>query len=275
MGFNISNIVKFIKINKQKINMNKQECPLNKIFDKIFVIHCIENESRLKNIQFQQEQSGLNLEIHETCYFPWSQQAVNGLILSNRGRYIVNGSEFNLTREFYSIIKRSYLKGLEHILIFEDDFNLMKNEYLEEFVDNIPNDFDIIQFSILANREILPDYREIQNEYEAGKHFIECKKGYWSNCGLALSRKGMKYFIDAIDKEFLAADIVAFEDTNKIYFFGKNNIKSGLKHYIPTVPLVYLNDLGDSKIQETSKAELYEYYTHIDKQFYNILHNVK
>ena len=85
----------------------------------------------------------------------------------------------------------------------------------------------------------------------------------------------MKYFIDAIDKEFLAADIVAFEDTNKIYFFRKNNIKSGLKHYIPTVPLVYLNDLGDSKIQETSKAELYEYYTHIDKQFYNILHNVK
>ena len=142
-------------------------------------------------------------------------------------------------------------------------------------IDNIPNDFDIIQFSILANREILPDYREIQNEYESGKHFIECKKGYWSNCGLALSRKGMKYFIDAIDKEFLAADIVAFEDTNKIYFFGKNNIKSGLKHYIPTVPLVYLNDLGDSKIQETSKAELYEYYTHIDKQFYNILHNVK
>ena len=139
MGFNISNIVKFIKINKQKINMNKQECPLNKIFDKIFVIHCIENEPRLKNIQFQQEQSGLNLEIHETCYFPWSQQAVNGLILSNRGRYIVNGSEFNLTREFYSIIKRSYLKGLEHILIFEDDFNLMKNEYLEEFVDNKQN----------------------------------------------------------------------------------------------------------------------------------------
>ena len=251
--------------------MNNLECPLNKIFDKIFVIHCIENEERLKNIQFQQEQSGLNLEIHETCYFPWSQHAVNGLILSNRGRYIVNGSEFNLTREFYSIIKRSYLKGLEHILILEDDFNLMKNEYLEEFINDIPNDYDIIQFSILANREILPNYTELENEYNAGKHFIKCNKGYWSNCGLALSRKGMKYFIDSINKEFVAADIVAFEDTNKMHFFGKTNVKSGLNHYIPTVPLVYLNDFENSSVQNSSKNELYEYYTHIDKQFYNII----
>lgn len=249
----------------------ENECGLNKIFDKIFVIHCIENEPRMKNIEFQQKENNIKLEIHETCYFPWSQQAVNGLILSNRGRYIVNGSEFNLTREFYSIIKRSYLKGLERILIFEDDFNLMKNEYLDEFVEHFPQDFDMIQFSILANKEILPDYREIESEYVKGNYFIECKKGFWSNCGLALSRKGMKYFLDTIDKEFLAADIVAFEDTNKIFFFGKNNIKSGLKHYIPTVPLVYLNDLGDSKIQETNKKELYEYYEHIDKQFYNIL----
>ena len=247
--------------------MNK----LNNVFDKVYVIHCIENEERLNNIQFQVKNSGLDLEIHETCYFPWSQQAVNGLILSNRGRYVVNGSEFNLTREFYSIIKRSYLKGYNHILIFEDDFNLMKNEYLNDFVDHIPEDFDIIQFSILANREILPNYYVIGKEYEEnGKYFIEPPEGFWSNCGLALSRKGMKYFIDTIDEEFIAADIVAFENKNKIFFYGKTNVKSGLKHYIPTVPLVYLIDNGDSQIQKSSKHELYEYYDNIDKDFYNI-----
>ena len=249
----------------------KNECGLNKIFDKIFVIHCIENELRMKNIEFQQKENNIKLEIHETCYFPWSQQAVNGLILSNRGRYIVNGSEFNLTREFYSIIKRSYLKGLERILIFEDDFNLMKNKYLDEFIEHFPQDFDIIQFSILANKEILPDYREIESEYVKGNYFIECKKGFWSNCGLALSRKGMKYFIDYIDNEFVAADIPIFENKNKIQFFGRTDVKSGLKHYISTVPLVYLKNISDSQIQNTDKSELYNYYKNIDETYYNIL----
>ena len=246
--------------------MNK----LNSIFDKIFVIHCVENEERYNNILFQKEQNNLDLDIWWTCYHPWSNQIINGLILSNRCRYIINGSEFNLTREFYTIIKTSYYKGYDRILIFEDDFCLMKQEYIDDFLDNIPNDFDIIQFSILANEDILPDGRIISSEYKAGKYFIKCDRGYWSNCGLALSRKGMKYFIDYIDNEFVAADIPTFEDTNKLKWYGKTNVNSGLNHYIPTVPLVYLTN-DNSQVQKIDKSELYEYYNYINKEFYNIL----
>ena len=83
----------------------------------------------------------------------------------------------------------------------------------------------------------------------------------------------MKYFIDCIDKEFVAADIVAFEDTNKIHFFGKTNIKSGLNHYIPTVPLIYLNSSSDSQVQNNDKREVYHLYDNIDPSFYNIYEN--
>ena len=141
--------------------MNK----LNDIFDKIYVIHCAENDKRYKNIMFQKEQSNLDLDIWWTCYHPWSSQITNGLILSNHCSHLINGYEFNVTREFYTIIKTAYIRGLEHILIFEDDFCLMKSEFIEKFVDNIPQDFDIIQFSISANKDILPSYTFLKDAY--------------------------------------------------------------------------------------------------------------
>lgn len=246
----------------------KKKSKLNNIFDKIYVIHCVENEERMKNIEFQIKENNLNLEIFWSCYHPHSYVCANSLILSNRGRRINNGSEFNLTRNFYTIIKTSYLRGFKNILIFEDDFSLMKSEMLNEFVDQIPEDFDIIQFSLLFN-EAMYDYKNLQKEYENDKYFIKAPFGAWSNNGLALSRKGMKYFIDKIDKEFLAADYPAFESSNNYYLLGKTT-NSNLNHYISTVPIVYINQYFKSSVQTENKDDIYYMYKYIDKKYYNI-----
>ena len=244
---------------------------LNKIFDKIFVIHCVENKHRYNNILFQKEQNNLDLDIWWTCKHPWSNQVVNGLILSNRCARIINGAEFNITREFYTIIKTAYIRNFKHILIFEDDFCLMKNEYLENFLNVIPNDFDIIQFSISANKDILPNYDFLQEAYKNNKLFMKCDRGYWCNNGLALSRKGMKYYIDCIDKEFSAADVPIFEDTNRIKWYGRTNKNTGLNHYIPTVPLVYLTVDNPSDAQNIDQSNNYDLYKFIDTNYYNIM----
>ena len=246
---------------------------LNKVFDKIYVIHCAENDERLKNINNQINQSGIDLDIWWTCYHPHSDMMINGMILSNNAYKIANGKELNLTREFYSIIKTSYLRGFDKILIFEDDFHLMKTEYIEEFVDNIPKDFDIIQFSILAE-PFLFSIDKLEHEYENGNYFIPMEFGAWSNCGLALSRIGMKYFINFIDKKFAAADIPIYDNSNKLHIYNKlnNDNQYKLKHYIPTVPLVYLTNEFKSQVQvkEKDDSRLYQYYNHIDKNFYII-----
>ena len=62
--------------------------------------------------------------------------------------------------------------------------------------------------------------------------------GAWSNCGLALSRNAMKYFIDYLDKVFTAADIPIKKKKNNIPIFGNLNT-SNLKHYIPTARMIY------------------------------------
>ena len=154
----------------------------------------------------------------------------------------------------------------------------MKNEYINEFISNIPNDFDIIQFSTLANKKLF-DYNKLIKTYSEGKLFTECNSGFWSNNGLALSRKGMKYFLDYYNSEFVAADIPQFEFNNTDKFFGKTYIKEknqDIKSYISTVPLVYLQYSLNSNVQDyddPSKKELYEYYNLLDKQYYNILSN--
>lgn len=250
---------------------------INKKFDKVYVIHCVEDNQRYNNIIYQKEKSGLNFDIWWTTKsHPFSEQMLNGILLSGYGRYIINKNELNLVREFYSIIKISYDRGFNNILIFEDDFSLMKNEYINEFISNMPEDFDIIQFSTLSNKKLF-DYTELIDKYNNGILFTEVNAGFWSNNGLALSRNGMKYFLDYYNNEFVAADIPQFEFNNTNKFFGNTYIKekhSNIKFYISTVPIVYLQYKFNSNVQNSediTKNELYQYYESIDKKFYNIL----
>lgn len=255
---------------------SNKHCILNDIFDKIYVIHCAENEQRMKNIEFQIKENNLELEIFWACYHPHSYICANSLMFANKGRAFENGSEFNLTRNFYTIIKTSYLRGFNRILIFEDDFSLMKKEVLDDFMEHIPNDFDIIQLSLLFKNEMY-NYYNYMNEYENNdKYFIKAPFGAWSNNGLALSRKGMKYFIDEIDKEFMAADYPTFESSNQYDFYGKTNKMEEyqLNHYFPSVPIVYLDKRFNSQVQQEDKKDLYALYELLNKDYYNLYINI-
>lgn len=237
-------------------------------FDKIFIIHCLENTERQKNIEFQlsnlSQETKDKIEIHKTCYFPFSKQAQLGLLFTNKTRYISSAAEYNLVREFYQIIKTSYLQGYKNILIFEDDFSLIKEEILELYFDKLPEDWDILQLSILCNEYQL-DYEKLFN---SDLLWIKKDFGAWSNNGLGLSRSGMKYWIDFIDKEFVAADIPIHESKNNLSYYGKTN-QCYLNHYVPNLPLVYITG-EDSSVQSESKTDLYKIYENLNKEYYNI-----
>lgn len=236
-------------------------------FDKIYIIHCLENTKRLENIKFQLNNLQCNLNkfnVHETCYFPFSKQAQLGLLFTNKTRYISTAAEFNLVREFYQIIKTSYLKGYDHILIFEDDFSLINYKLLEEYFQELPDDWDIIQLSYLFNKYQYDYNKLFTNENK----WVKKDFGAWSNNGLGLSKKGMKYWIDYIDYEFVAADIPTHESTNNMTYYGKVN-QSHLNHYIPNIPLIYI-DGQESTVQDKDKSDIYELYQHINKKYYNI-----
>lgn len=236
-------------------------------FDKIYIIHCVENKKREENIKYQLKKLTCDLSklnIHETCYFPFSKQAQLGLFFTNKTRNLQTASEYNLTREFYQIIKTSYFKGYEHILIFEDDFSLINQDLIDKYFNELPKDWDILQLSYQLNKHQY-DYSKILNN---PNYWIKKDFGAWSNNGLGLSRNGMKYWIDYIDKEFVAADIPTHESTNNIKYYGKIN-QSHLNHYIPNLPLVYIDGV-DSTVQTDDKSDIYELYESLDKNLYTI-----
>ena len=239
-------------------------------FDKIYIIHCLENTDRQNNIDFQLSKLTCDkskIEVHETCYFPFSKQAQLGLLFTNKTRYISTAAEYNLVREFYQIIKTSYLKEYKHILIFEDDFSLIQEEILELYFDKLSQNWDILQLSYLFNKYQY-DYNKLFN---SNNLWIKKDFGAWSNNGLGLSRNGMKYWLDFIDKEFVAADIPTHESKNNLKWYGKTN-QSNLNHYIPNIPLVYITG-EDSSVQNEDKSDLYELYQNLNINYYNIFEN--
>lgn len=244
-------------------------------FDKIYVIHCAESKNRYKNIKFQMSNNTkLNdkLEIWWTCYQPNMDIQLNAMLYSNKSWHLYNCNEISLLREFYTIIKQSYLRGFEHIIIFEDDFSLIKEDIFDKFISCLPEDFDIIQLSYLSHEQLY----DVNKLLKSNKCWVNMEFGAWSNCGLGLSRKGMKYFIDTIDNEIMAADMPIFESKNKNKYYGKiNRSNNDIKHYIPCYPLVYV-DGSESEVQKNSKTDIYNFvYPYIKKHLYNIYEDNK
>ena len=103
----------------------------------------------------------------------------------------------------YTIIKSAYSRGLQNILIIEDDLNVVDCDILSKTFDQIPEDFDVIKFwstGYYNNKE----WNGESPLYNSDREFVrdDC-----STLCYALSRKGMKLYLDYQDKDFKPADI--------------------------------------------------------------------
>lgn len=235
-------------------------------FDKIYCLHCVEDTDRYYNIKNQFNKLGLDVTIHETCRQPHMDIIFNGFLLSQNIEAFNKPNEYNCTREHYTIIKSAYINGYENILIFEDDMYLLNNkELFYKFIDNIPEDYDIIRLggSCDYTHDELIDLYKKENIYWTKLEF-----GLWGTFGFGLSRKGMKYYIDYIDNVMCSADTPLFVNTNIYPKYGKCKYKyDELNHYISTIPLCYVEpDNFNSTIGNSTTP--YNFYKNINKNNY-------
>lgn len=187
-------------------------------FDKIYCLHCLEYPDRFESSQntFKELNILNNVEYWYTVKRPISNICGNKILSLHSGYYDnirafnpnVYGGVFNCALEHYNIIKTSYLRGFNNILIFEDDIstNINKNEF--KFVlNNLPNDYDFITFNNDMHRNNL----SLKTYYEKYKtlfikHTNIFNKFINSTCCYALNRNGMKFYIDFNDRLFSYAD---------------------------------------------------------------------
>ena len=203
-------------------------------FDKIYCLHLAENKERYENIIKQFERLGIKdqVEIWWTCkreisntigqMIPTLKVDYYGDIDSLKPEKKIMGGVFNCALEHYTIIKQAYLRGFNNILIMEDDIKFIDDiEKIEYMFNSVPNDYDLVKFWTTGmNKE-----RITNNEPYKKLSSKSGKAAMFSNMCYAISRNGMKRYIELTDENFTPADSQFFNfDYDKYNVYKSNSI---------------------------------------------------
>lgn len=193
-------------------------------FDKIYVLHLANNNARLESFKKEFEKIGIkDYEIWWTSKRPWSVKiALSAFPKTIRDEYYdayskidINtyGYVFNCTFEHYSIIKQAYERGINSILICEDDIEFIKSkEEIEQIFNNLPENYSIVKFTTTY-----PQVMQRTGEFTKAEDTKE--SWHLSTLCYCMSRAGMKLYIDSVDRYFTSADTVFknIDDKSNIY----------------------------------------------------------
>jgi GR25 family glycosyltransferase involved in LPS biosynthesis len=190
--------------------MNK----INNIFDEIHCILYVESQERCKNVQNTFKKYNIN-NVQYTYTFNkpfWGLLNIKDSLPSIQTSYYdyiyetnknIYNRVFDCALNHYNIIKSAYLRGLEHILVFEDDINIIvEPDIFDSIIDKIPNDFDIIKFYNGLDQNNLPKTELNNIEYTKNFNYLqdENNNDCLSSMMIGYSRKGMKRYIDDIEE---------------------------------------------------------------------------
>lgn len=190
------------------------EC-LKKHFDMIYILSLIERydrryliEKQLKELKIDAPDSNDFIRYFYGTTFAHNAIIANAFNENKKGKF-TKANEYDCARNHYAIVKICYVLGCNHCLILEDDILFRKNpEILQEYIENLPEDYDIAQFGGFTTDNRIKNYCSNLNE-ESGMNKYWCKHrnvGVW-NCSMyALSRRGMEYYLLFMDNFFWVAD---------------------------------------------------------------------
>jgi GR25 family glycosyltransferase involved in LPS biosynthesis len=198
-------------------------------FDKIYCLHLAEDKEKLNHLNKELEKLGIKnqVEIWWTCKKPISTIIGNSintlktLYYEKMKNYKPNvyAGVFNCAFEHYTIIKQSYLRGFDSILIIEDDITFIDDiKKIEEVFNSIPSNYDLIKYHST-------EVAIIESSICINKYYYTNCFGVCSTKCYALSRKGMEKVIRYYESSFECADVVL----NKLMYNYYN--KNGEDYY--------------------------------------------
>ena len=138
--------------------------------------------------------------------FPYNSIIADAFNRSKKGRF-TKPNEYDCSRNHYSMIKICYDLGYERVLIFEDDVLFLKDINIwNDYLKNIPEDFDIIQGSGFTADKRIQEY--ISNANSKKQYWFKHKNvGLWNTAFYALSRRGMEFYLTFMENvSFWVAD---------------------------------------------------------------------
>lgn len=224
-------------------------------FDKCYCLHLTEATERYKNIKNEFERLGISeqIEIWWTVIRPISNEIGNYLTSLHTQGYDdwttqfnknTYGAIFNISFEFYTIIKQAYLRGFNSILLMEDDLKFNDDIDLEKIFSNLPDDWDVIRFGYHPKHNKL---MENDIDYINAEKYDLLKKewAFPTNNMFALNRKGMEFYINYMDEKFEVADYplkYMFEPENQKF----NKDGKPIKQYVCKTSIISVDNFYTS-----------------------------
>ena len=196
-------------------------------FEETWLVSLAERPDRYNTMRERIDKLGWDVKDFRVVMHPSSDFIAKklGSDLGGIGFSIQNGNIFNCAREQYTIVKSAYLRGVETLAILEDDASFLNSPVAwEEYLNNLPADWDILRFNTLRGKDV-----EIYCQSRPTEKYWVKQPMYNMVFGAAfyvMNRKGMKYLIDSTDKIFQPLD-------NALAFLNDDNINM----YIPRYPL--------------------------------------
>lgn len=185
-------------------------------FDKCYCLHIVESSERYDNIKTQLNKLGIEdqVEIWWTTKRPLSTKIGEMITTLHTEAYDkirdgwnkdLYGAVYNVSLEFYTMIKQAYLRGFETILFMEDDIQFIDGYDYEYLFSHLPNDWDIIRFGFMAHHDEKLRNHKLYNECNDLLLKIDdiCFGGMQL---VAFNRKAMKFYINYMDEKFEYAD---------------------------------------------------------------------
>ena len=193
-------------------------------FDEIVCLNLVEREDRYNKMCEIFKYLGIDdkVKFHRAVKHPHCEEISESIMVKKLGT--IYGDAFSCTREHYAIIKSAYLRGLNSIMVIEDDCWFYRDiDELQQYFDNLPDDWDVLRVNCLRGRHEEKHFLKDENINKLwDREFIST---YGTGC-YCLNRIGMKKMIDWIDKQYNSIDI---------YLFKYNDL--GCNTYIPNRPL--------------------------------------
>lgn len=205
-------------------------------FDKVYLLTMTNRRDRRELMEREFSEIGLPkpdstdfIRYYFGTPFPFNGLIMNAFNASGKGRFS-KPNEYDCARNHYAMVKICYDLGFDHCLILEDDILILKDtEKLCQYFDNLPDDYDVVQFGGFTTDNTIKEYTDTDDMWV--KHR---KVGVWTTAGYALSRRGMQYFLAFMDSvKFWVADGPLFKAplNDKI-----------INTYISNIPLVIQAD---------------------------------
>lgn len=198
-------------------------------FDKIFCLNLCERPDRRVFMEDQFRKLGILDQItwQEAVKHPHGNLIAKAFRDSGGNGWLNQENEYSCVREHYTMIKSSYLRGYDHILILEDDISLLNDkDTFAKLISSIPEDYDILRFCAYWDDTYISGLDKSVIKWDLDY------SSFWGASGYALNREGMRYLIDYFDAYLEAADCPLFR-TDRI-------VASGLKIFNSNPPLAII-----------------------------------